>query len=289
MRRGMENSFECSDADGVFQAVNLGADYVAEHEWGIGRLQSDFAIDGELRDDNLGVDRRRVRHVPNGLVFVEDAPIKIDRKTVKVAMLKYGSYFDEEGKYEVHHELIPHQDWDTKKLDELTTAWSERDFGMVTTTDQGRVNLKELHEAFLKNDVAIWFGGGGVFKKPGLFIGIISRLEQEFLDKMVAVDEDVLALNRADEATGIKKRLDEAGKASHRSNRWIRPFSFYALRPKWASEIKSTKDGEIKTEHDVIYWLNPMEQDKNNFGWYTVEQLDAWIRGEGPIPKKEAA
>jgi hypothetical protein len=29
-----------------------------------------------------------------------------------------------------------------------------------------------------------------------------------------------------------------------------------------------------------------MQQDKVNFGWYTVEELEQWIEGKGPIPMK---
>ncbi len=64
---------------------------------------------------------------------------------------------------------------------------------------------------------------------------------------------------------------------------------YYALQPMWASKIKSTKDGEIKTQYPVVFFLNPINQNECNFGWFTVEQLLDWIDGKGPIPKDQAA
>ncbi len=62
--------------------------------------------------------------------------------------------------------------------------------------------------------------------------------------------------------------------------------NYFACSPKWATEIKSTKDGKIKTKHDVIYWLNPQQQNIYNSAWCTVEDLDAWIAGTGKIIKE---
>ena len=52
---------------------------------------------------------------------------------------------------------------------------------------------------------------------------------------------------------------------------------YYALSLRW-------KDDDKK---EVIFWLNPMEQDKNNFGWFTVEDLKDWAKGKGKIPMKK--
>ena len=41
------------------------------------------------------------------------------------------------------------------------------------------------------------------------------------------------------------------------------------------------EDGNLRV------WLNPEEQDRNNFGWFTAEDLRAWSRGEGPVVIKK--
>lgn len=38
-------------------------------------------------------------------------------------------------------------------------------------------------------------------------------------------------------------------------------------------------------EADGRYFLNPGEQDKYNYGRFTLEDLEAWIDGKGPIVK----
>jgi hypothetical protein len=54
-----------------------------------------------------------------------------------------------------------------------------------------------------------------------------------------------------------------------------------ALRPSWVSDKK-----EANTIYDVHYWLNPSDQNNDNYGWYTVEDLMLWAVNNGPIPKK---
>jgi hypothetical protein len=61
---------------------------------------------------------------------------------------------------------------------------------------------------------------------------------------------------------------------------------WFALSPKWSGEIKSTVNGEINTQFDVIFWLNPMDQHTNNAGWWTVEQLMQWGEGKGPVVER---
>ena len=92
---------------------------------------------------------------------------------------------------------------------------------------------------------------------------------------MKDADKDAKRLQKADLKTGVKKKLEKAGKR------------YFACSPKWANEIKSTADGKIETKHDVIYWLNPMEQNIHNFGWYTVEDLEEWIEDKGKVPMTE--
>lgn len=291
MRRGINNAVDLTD-DGKLRIICLGADHVAEHEWGIEDLLRDFDVNPDLSRENLGVQRRQVRQVPNGLALIRDLEFQPHRmKSFKVDVLYYDPYArftNRDRTDEIPSELTPREDWETDEWEPLAGAWSGRDFGISACDDPHRGYLGELAEAFDANDVAIWVGKGHAFQNGGLCLGIVSRLTEEFLQEMHDVDLDAIRLNEADMKTGIKQRLHQAGEKAGGSS-WNRPFEYFALSPKWASEIKSTKNGRFETEHDVIYWLNPMDQKNNNFGWYTVEELDAWIRGEGPVPKKEAA
>lgn len=35
-----------------------------------------------------------------------------------------------------------------------------------------------------------------------------------------------------------------------------------------------------------MYWLNPTEQQANESGWYSVEDLMLWAENKGPIIKR---
>src|SRR5271154_2305282 len=72
MRRGRDNGF-LYDADGkTLIGVNLGADFVSEHEWGIKGLHGSFAI--PFADDKkLGLEKRTITtFAPFDLTFVRD-------------------------------------------------------------------------------------------------------------------------------------------------------------------------------------------------------------------------
>ena len=62
-------------------------------------------------------------------------------------------------------------------------------------------------------------------------------------------------------ATGIEEVLKAAGK------KW------YALSPGWRD----------KRKQHVDFFLNPCEQERYDFGWFTVEELRQWARDEGPV------
>jgi hypothetical protein len=115
-------------------------------------------------------------------------------------------------------------------------------------------------------------------------------LPKETLDQLVAMDKDAEALKKAAKKTGIVQKIDKINKTAQDAEKKKsgRPYSFgndpngyFALSPRWAFD--NEKD---KTKHPVMFWLNPQNQKDNNFGWYTVEELDQWINGEGPVPKE---
>lgn len=248
MRRGYDSGL--MGENGVFVGVNLGADHCAEHEWGIARLRDAFGM-RDTAPDCLGIESRRVRTVPAELRLLAVPGGRV---------LQFEQWNPER--------------WDERELSiydgDLATAWDEGSFGIHARGD-GADRLVELDKAIRDLDAAIWLGGGGVFQNAGLCIVIVSRLPAEGIAMLRAGDEDRIALRAASDATGIEAELRAAGK------RW------FALSPKWARDF----GGKRETAHPVIYWLNPQEQDANNFGWFTVEQLREWAAGRGPIPKTQ--
>lgn len=277
MRSGSHDA-SILEHDGEFIGVNLGWDFTAEHEWGIKKLTRYFGIEGTSRNkgvlgiaakDVVGVEARQVNDIPHGLSLVIKGNF-----TYLIYMRSWGNEYDitdETPKKELDRILSAYSDR------ELITAWDEGSFGIRVSGKENRAHLKALYEAFNEGDVMIAFiGAGGPFGNNGLCLFIIPKLPDFVVDGYHDSDIDMLDLRDAAEATGIEKRLKDAG------------CRFYALAPKWATEIKSTKDGEIKTKHPVIYWLNPMDQHLYNYGYMTVEDLEDWIEGNGKIMKDEA-
>ena len=72
------------------------------------------------------------------------------------------------------------------------------------------------------------------------------------------VDKEDYELQKAVDKTKIVETLKKANK------------EYYALEPRFF-------DGVLK------FWLNPKEQSKYNYGWFTVDELLLWTKNEGPI------
>ena len=129
-------------------------------------------------------------------------------------------------------------------------------------TEKYEQELKELYDAFVNLDVAVGVAPSEVFKNGGLKFCIKSKMPEDTIQSIKEADLDYIALQKAVEKTKIKEILKKAGK------------EYFALSPRWKDDNKK----------EVIFWLNPMEQDKNNFGWFTVADLKDWANNKGKIP-----
>jgi hypothetical protein len=253
-------------------ALNLGADYCAEHEWGIKRLKEDFGIVDDI--SKYGMEKRRIQEIPDTLHYLVEG---------ETSILTIKEFWDKKPEVLTVKALKSQELYDRNPLN---TAWDERSFGVLVKGKEGQKHLERLNEAFLEKDIAIWLGGGGVFQNAGLCLGIISHMPAAMLNAIKAKDEDTHKLALASEATGIKQKIDALNHQSkEKSGRGIldAPCGYFALSPAWL-------EGRNKdTRYNVMYFLNPMRQQENNFGWFTVEELEQWMEGKGPIPGKKKA
>lgn len=247
MRQGRDN--EILLIDGKLIGINLGADYCAEHEWGIAGIQSDFGMD----KSKLGLEGRKVSSCSPELIWLDKHKLSTRDKTHWAGL--YFGYVHSNGEMG----SIGSAYVDTN----LVTAWSEKDFAAISNDATKVSNLKEVFEAFQALDIAIWRGGGGVFQNAGLCFGIASRLPKTVTDNWYTVDDDNRKLKAEVVTMGIEPLLKKAGK------------SYFALSP------SRQKDGSIK------FWLNPMEQRQNNSGWYSLQDLKDWAENKGPIPNRK--
>lgn len=238
----------------------LGADFCAEHEWGIKDVNEYFGIPLKATSKVFGIQARAITQLPKeGVLLLSH--------TNKVALVfdPYLNWQIEKGESITWKHLSA--ELRAREDDTLQAAWDQKSFGVIGCGEDV-IFLKRLHQAFLDKDVAIWLGGGGPFENAGLCIGITSLIPDEGKKTMADADLDRIALQEATDKTGIIARLDAAKCRS------------YACSARWASE----KEKE-RTKYPIIFWLNPVDQNDNNYGWFTIEELEQWIKGIGPIPK----
>lgn len=265
MRQGNGNDgIVMNDVDEC-AGIHLRADYCAEHEFGIKGLRISFGID----NTKIGIEKRRISN--SGGVYL----VEFTKKNEKCAFITNYRIYKNLSKCQMEgadvKEYVRDYRWfdlkDNPQSEGVAGAWDENNFICVVKGQENIDMLKELYNAFQKNDVAIFLGGGGngPFQNYGLSIAIISQLPNEIIQDMKNVDMHKINLEKAADKTGIAKKLKKAG------------LGYYALSPEW-NDPDNPSEG-------VKFWLNPTEQHKYNHGWYTVDELKEWIKGKGPILK----
>ena len=263
MRRGTQDVCTYTDDDGNFVGICCGWDYTAEHEWGIKGIQRQLGIRWE-EEGLFGLDRRKINNPPPNLSLT-----KVGDTTYLVC------HSDNWDGSLCSHDKEELKIYDFEGAKPNAGAWDADAWGFATTVPEVAEQLKELAEALQQGDGAVYLGGmsDNPFARNGLCIVIASRLPQDVIECMSKVDETQYKLEEAVKKTGIEDQLKEAG------------LRYYALKPAWKTELKRTSLED--TEHPVVFFLNPHEQKQYAAGWFTVEQLQEWIRGEGPVIKSE--
>lgn len=277
------------EEDGTFVGLNLGADYTAEHEFGIKYLREKFQMNHELTKRNKGMDRHLARKPWENLQRVEFTKNK--KKWVALS-----TNADWEGNFPVKRakELTSWrfesqekrlERWENDESErkihpyppaQIASMWGEGDF-LIVVEKKNEYIIDELEKALNNKDCLIFLGGGGPFQNSGLTFLIKSRLDAEAAQTFLESDEAQLKIMDYDKKYGskIKKKLEKKGK------KW------YALSPRMIPENQKKETG---TKYPIWYWLNPKDQQNNNCGWVTIEDLEDWAKDEGKIPKvKEAA
>ncbi len=169
----------------------------------------------------------------------------------------------------------------------LKASWGKDGFCIRAFGDEERDMVRKLHDAARAGDLLVSSAGSAnPFSRGGLCLTILSMIPQSVHDAVAEQEAEQKRLEAAVAKTKIEKTLTKAGL------RW------YALKPSWSDGFKSVKrpisaqddDAAVapKTKHPVMFFLNPMEQHKYNHGWFTVEELQDWAKGAGPIMKTAA-
>lgn len=274
MRRGNDNSW-LEDENKQMVAINLGADFTAEHEWGIEDLYQTLGVKND--EKVMGIERYRVRKpIMDGIIFIEE-----NKNNAALVCLQYVS----DVKYLAGQKLDKMFNGSLNLYgdSELATAWSGKSFGIRVKRPVNVKRIRRLYDAIQNKEAAVWLGGGGVFQNAGLCIGIINAIPEHLKEEMKKAHVDRKKLEDASDSTGIKQKINainESYQRKHKDNfQYNTPCGYLALSPAWLN-------GDRKSTHPVMYWLNPREQQKNESGWYTVEELEQWIKGEGSVVER---
>ena len=195
----------------------------------------------------LGIEGYRIKEVPGNI-------IKFDEGEWLYLVCDTGYYENR------HPDCLQFSSY---SKEDVQASWSEDDFA-IRVRGEAREFIHDLYSAITEKDVAIFLKKAQVFGGSGIVLAIISRVPDDVKKQMRDDSAYQKRLTDAVEKTGIKRRLKEAEKG------------YYALSPRWADE----------KETEISFWLNPCEQHANNYGWFKLEDLEQWAKGEGRIPKE---
>lgn len=257
------NSYEPVIIGDTVFGVNLGFDFCAEHEWGFKWAARHLGRPATPTRDCLGVKARTTtKHDPEfAIELVESgdalwlcgrAAYEINYTPLSEAAKGKPSSRNFEALYRF------------SRSKPFVAGWSGAGgFCVVGRNDDAQRAIRAAHDALIGDHCFIVQGGDNPFGAGGLKL-IDAALIPEGVDTdLRARDISALDLEDTVAASGIRERLRTAG------------CEYYALSPRWEDEAKGT----------FTFWLNPMQQDRNNYGWFSLADLEAWIAGEGPIPK----
>lgn len=254
--------------DGRPYGVLLEADFTAEHEMPLRRLHSMFGIIAGTGDFRSYCATHGAG--PQAVLLDVDVRHRTGRRTIT----DHGTAMWLSGRAPHDHAAL------LRRYDDapLVGAWSE-DSMALCGYGPGEDVVRMMHEGAVQGDFAVWLGGTGTpFSRAGLVAVRPSLTPVHLIETFDAAQADRRSLQEAALATGIAARLDAfrvpIGRGGATMPRHL------ALVPSWTDSRHAGR-----TAHPVVFWLNPMPGVDANFGYFTVEELDQWTQGKGPVPR----
>ncbi|MFA6097427.1 MAG: hypothetical protein WC788_07420 [Candidatus Paceibacterota bacterium] len=278
MQAGLEPKL-IYDEKGRLYGINFSSDACCEHETGIEKMRSYLGINADIPDEDgfgpmniLYLIARRIGSLFGIKSDEENDKVGIRARTVRI--FNRSDFFFERSithtclTFQPELLYVKHSGWNNYGLEKhpktLSAAWDNKSFGIIVENEHGKF-IEDLFKAFSIKDVAIYFGGSEFLMAPGLIIAIASRVPEEIKKKMYDADMSEARLEEAVKKEGASEKLAAAGKL------------YFGLSPRWKDD----------SEKEVLYWLNQYDQDNDNFGLFTLQDLLDWTKGKGPIPKQK--
>ena len=269
----------------------LGYDHSAEHEWGVKDIKRVLGIwtgDPQTEKRVWGFDRVRVTNADN-VHFIEHETKYLKPgnkrpskgKIYAVALIRESPWRAAEDILARNRGFIDNHTYDFERS-EFNAAWDEKEF-MIWGPESVKEKLETIYRAFKSKNMLL-----GMHHQDNPFAGsgLLFAMETAYPEGAEkALIEDQKAYRKMWKRIYKTKIFEKLKKAECR---------YFACSPKqmqFEAHVSDTEGKKTLKERqrasrlpDIVFWLNPMEQRRNNFGWYTVEELEQWTKGEGPIP-----
>ena len=284
MRKAYNDTEAIQEEDKIW-GVNLGYDFCAEHEWGVTGIVEQLGLK-ERSKRCLGIQNKLIRNkegISHGIVefWVRKGSAASHTKKHGYSPKK-AYYFETSGiaswssdrgniLQRGRVDLIATYDIEEGRKD-LWSEWDKRDFRLVTTS-------KDLYDALVGALEAgeLTFGlsnNKNLFANSGLLMIDARAFSDELKAEMESDELAYMAFQK--KADKVKKQIDKKLKE--------KKLSYYALSPR---EIDKEQQQKHNTKYDMAFWLNPSDQRAHDSGWYSVEELYQWAKGEGPVIKEK--
>ncbi len=248
--------------EGVFFGICLGADFVAEHEQGIGDLKRAFGVE-ESRSAKGILNLKMTKFPETQLTLFSKGQSTYLLCSRNVEWAAKDDATREKFQAEFHRHPRELSIYVKPDQPQMAGAWSERDFGIHVKGKEAKAQLEELYNAIITGHAAFGFTSAlPAFDNSGLCIFIIPKFPKVFNDSLIAQQQDKLKLQEAADKTGIIEYLEAKKKGRYKG--------YFACTPHWNRSKTAHQDGEI------MWWLNPYDQQENGFGYFTTQELKDW-------------
>jgi hypothetical protein len=271
--RAATNNYGLIIEENEVVGISLGYDFTAEHEGGI-RTLKDLLNTKEINFEkqkkkinkkSLGIEARRIKSTEH--LYTGEFSYNKEKYYYFLIAQIYGLIEGNRISNFVKKSMSSQLESMIEK-EGVATAWSDSDLCFVV---KDKIIVDHFKTEMERSNLLIGtFGSTNPFSNNSLTLLRETGVPQEIKDELLRVDVESIELMKVDDATGIKKELEEKQNQWHQEHphSFDSPWNYIALRPHFTEK------------RSLMYWLNPSNQKLVNFGWYTVEQLREWLNEE---------
>lgn len=283
MRRTHQDKGWLLDVSGRVVGLALGHDSCNEHESGAARVRALLNIPTPKYRRGMA-DRTMTAPPEADCFYYEEYPLKSRdkrfKKTVPAGLLVVShslrqmrgddSALPSPGELASSFDVSFFWDFAADAEKQARTGGAKNDMEIAWSAEEGfAIHARGEHLPRLRQFVDLLKQGQLVMADPracgfarhSLALVDTSAISEETRANVLAGDLALIKLHEAAAASGLAELLKSKG------------LGWYALEPDWVDE----------TERELQFFLNPCEQRKHASGWFTLEELQEWANGTGPV------